>query len=173
MAYFDQSLLSTDPDFIARISACAAEQETQAGADLGGSAPPVWAAEHQWQIGAAPGFADAYAYALETGVDRPGKDPAVISDADLLAAVQHELAGGTLPDDPGITEHPVGPSPYTFTNTGHTRAVSVTGAGGVAQRINDQPWVGGTNNVSLLLPGQTLTVTWTSGTPTIRSRRLT
>ena len=94
-AYFDQSLLSNDPDFVARISACAAEQETQAGADLGGSPPPVWASDHQWQIGAAPGFADAYA--IETGVERPGKDPGVIPDADLLAAVQAELAGQSPP----------------------------------------------------------------------------
>ena len=50
--------------------------------------PTAWADQNQWQIAAAPGFAEAYQYALDTGVENPGNDPAVITDAQILAAVQ-------------------------------------------------------------------------------------
>jgi hypothetical protein len=50
--------------------------------------PTQWANDHIWWISAAPGFADAYEYALNTGVENPGNDPAVITDAQILAAVQ-------------------------------------------------------------------------------------
>ena len=39
-------------------------------------------------MAASPGFADAYEYALNTDVERPGNDPAVITDGQILAAVQ-------------------------------------------------------------------------------------
>ena len=41
----------------------------------------------QWQVAASPGLADAYTYAVETDVPDPGNDPAVITDAAILAAV--------------------------------------------------------------------------------------
>jgi hypothetical protein len=53
--------------------------------------PTAWADQNQWQIAAAPGFADQYQYALESGVPNPGDDPAVITDAQVLAAVQARL----------------------------------------------------------------------------------
>jgi hypothetical protein len=83
MAYADQALLSTDGDFQARVAACAAVE-----IDLEGQHPYAWAAANLWMIAAAPGFADAYASALAGDVPRPGNDPAVISDAQILAAVQ-------------------------------------------------------------------------------------
>ena len=81
MAYSDQALLSVDDDFLNRIAACAAVEVPD---DL----PQPWASAHIWRIAASPGFADAYASALAGGVPRPGNDPAVISDAQILAAVQ-------------------------------------------------------------------------------------
>jgi hypothetical protein len=81
-----QADLSTDGDFRQRIAACAATQP------IGDLHPTAWADAQQWAIAAAPGFADAYAYACETGVERPGRDAAVITDEQLLAAVQHRLA---------------------------------------------------------------------------------
>ena len=39
-------------------------------------------------ISAAPGFADAYEYAINSDNPNPGKDPAVITDAMILGAVQ-------------------------------------------------------------------------------------
>ena len=84
MAYSDQALLSQDFDFTTRIAACAAVEVT-----LAPDEPPMtWAVNHVWLIAAAPGFADAYASALAAGVPRPGNDQSVISDPQILAAVQ-------------------------------------------------------------------------------------
>lgn len=85
MAYSDQALLSADGDFVQRIAACAAVE-----IDLTPPAeqPVQWAYDHVWKIAAAPGFADKYASALAGGVPRPGNDQAVISDGEILAAVQ-------------------------------------------------------------------------------------
>lgn len=84
MAYSDQAMLSRDGDFNLRIAACAAVEVDLVPPNQ----PTEWATEHIWFIAAAPGFADAYAYAIATGVERPGNDPAVISDGEILAAVQ-------------------------------------------------------------------------------------
>lgn len=81
MAYFDIALLTQDADFAQRVAACYATEG-------GGIDPASWAAQHAWDIAAQPGFGDAYASALAGGVERPGKDPAVISDAQILSAVQ-------------------------------------------------------------------------------------
>lgn len=83
MAYSDQALLSRDQDFINRLAACAAVEVA-----LGELQPVEWSVRNVWQIAAAPGFADAYASAIAGGVPHPGNDPAVISDPQLLAAVQ-------------------------------------------------------------------------------------
>jgi hypothetical protein len=83
MAYSDQALLSMDADFQQRLAAAGAVE-----IDLAGTHPMTWASDVQWEIAAAPGFADAYASALAAGVPRPGWDPAVISDAQILSAVQ-------------------------------------------------------------------------------------
>lgn len=80
MGYYEQSLLSQDADFAARCTACAASE----GADD----PAAWQWEHRYDIAAAPGFADAYSSAIAGGVEFPGRDPAVISDEQILAAVQ-------------------------------------------------------------------------------------
>lgn len=82
MSFFDQATLSTDGDFRQRIAACAATQ------DIGDTQPTAWADANQWWLAAAPGFAAAYASALAGGVERPGRDPAVITDEQILAAVQ-------------------------------------------------------------------------------------
>lgn len=91
MAYSDQAMLSQDYDFAQRIAACAAVE-----IELNGEQPMVWASNNQWLIAAAPGFADAYASAVAGGVQRPGNDPSVISDQQILAAVQH-LESTTTP----------------------------------------------------------------------------
>jgi hypothetical protein len=93
MAYSDQALLSVDQDFIARLSASAAV-ETDAAA---GFPPDQWARNNVWWLAAAPGFADAYASAIAGGVPRPGNDPAVITDAMILSAVQAHLAETATP----------------------------------------------------------------------------
>lgn len=83
MAYYDQALLSNDTDFRDRIAAAAATEGITEELH-----PLAWAAENQWTLAAAPGFADAYASAIAGGVPDPGRDPAVISDAMILSALQ-------------------------------------------------------------------------------------
>lgn len=85
MSYFDQSALARDSDFTLRIAACVSNEDPAVN-------PPQWATEHQWQIAAAPGFADAYSSAVAGDVENPGRDPSVISDAQILSAVQAVLA---------------------------------------------------------------------------------
>lgn len=80
MAYADISLLASDSDFIQRTRACAS---TEGEAD-----PVAWSNDHNWQMASIPGFGDKYAYAVDINVPRPGWDESVISDGDILAAVQ-------------------------------------------------------------------------------------
>lgn len=91
MSYSAQAMLSNDSDFIARISACAAVEAPK------DHQPVQWAHDHVWWIAAAPGFADAYEYALNTGNTRPGNDPAVITDAQILSAVQFIVSEEATP----------------------------------------------------------------------------
>lgn len=86
MAYYDLYLLTQDVDFYARSAACYASETatTPGGADN----PNGWVSEHIWDLASAPGFADQYASAIAGGVPNPGRDPAVISDGQILSAVQ-------------------------------------------------------------------------------------
>jgi hypothetical protein len=81
MAYYEVSLLARDPDFQSRIAACY-------GTETMAQDPESWALMHQWIMASQPGFGDAYTYALNSGVPNPGRDPAVITDAQILTAVQ-------------------------------------------------------------------------------------
>lgn len=88
MAFFDIALLATDDDFRQRVAACVSTEDP--GRALGD--PFGWAIANQWTIAGAPGFGDAYASALAGDVEHPGRDPSVISDAQILAAVQALIA---------------------------------------------------------------------------------
>jgi len=85
MAYWDVALLSGDADFIARTAAAYA---TEALSDPDRENASNWATVHAWDMAAAPGFGDAYASAIAGGVPNPGRDPAVITDLQILSAVQ-------------------------------------------------------------------------------------
>lgn len=65
---------------------------TGAAAQEGIPDPQAWAMAHVWQIAAQPGWADAWAYAVDTANDDVNPDtgarPGVIGDAMILAAVQ-------------------------------------------------------------------------------------
>ena len=87
MAYYDVSLLSADNDFIFRTRACVATE--------GVDDPVQWSDAHMWEMAATPSFGDKYSYAIATGVQHPGRVESVISDADILSAVQ---AIGTAPE---------------------------------------------------------------------------
>jgi hypothetical protein len=86
MAYSDVALLAQDIDFRNRVAAAAATEPTLL------IHPVTFADTYQWQIAGAPGFGDAYASALAGDVERPGNDPSVISDGQILAEVQPIIA---------------------------------------------------------------------------------
>lgn len=80
MAYSDIALLTTDNDFIFRIRACSSTE---------GELDPVnWTADHIWRMASMPDFGEKYSYAIANGIDRPGNNQSVISDPDILSAVQ-------------------------------------------------------------------------------------
>jgi hypothetical protein len=83
MAYSDIALLAVDQDFRGRIAASAASENDHLPIH-----PLMFADTYQWQIAGAPGFGEAYASAIAGDVPRPGNDPSVISDAQILAVVQ-------------------------------------------------------------------------------------
>lgn len=84
MSYRAAYLLSQDEGFWTRVGMCFQEQGSDFEAGVAA----------RYVIAASPGFPEKYAYALETGVENPGENPAVIPDADLLAAVQAAIGGG-------------------------------------------------------------------------------
>ena len=91
MAYYDVSLLASDGDFAQRCMACYA---TEGGTE---DNPSAWWSQHAWDLAGQPGFGDAYASALASGVENPGRDPGVITDPQILSAVQaliSQEAGG-------------------------------------------------------------------------------
>jgi hypothetical protein len=81
MALIDTANLARDADFRERIAAAAAAYDLDIH-------PTAWADQHQWQIAADEGISAAYASAVLSGIDRPGLDPAVITDAQIVAAVE-------------------------------------------------------------------------------------
>lgn len=69
-----------------------AQRETAAAAQQGNPGDPyVWARGHAYQLAAQPGWGAAWASAVAAGVPDPGADPAVITDGQILAAVQQLL----------------------------------------------------------------------------------
>lgn len=83
MGYWEQSLLSIDQDFRQRIASCVAKE----GLSPEGEHPTTTADKIQWEVAAAPGFAEAYTYAIANEVPNPGRDATVITDEQLLSAV--------------------------------------------------------------------------------------
>lgn len=86
MAYFDVSLLSSDNDFLNRCTACATGENIDD--------PKTWVLDHEWQLASTPTFGDKYSYAIANGIVNPGRDQSVISDTEILSAVQF-LVGGS------------------------------------------------------------------------------
>lgn len=80
MSYTSIADLFQDQDIRLRLIACATKEEKPN--------PIAWVDERLLQFAAKPGWGEAYEYALNTGVNRPGRDPGVITDAAILAAVQ-------------------------------------------------------------------------------------
>jgi hypothetical protein len=78
VSYRAAYLLAQDQGFFTRVGMCFQEQ----GSDFEAGVSARYA------IAASPGFPEKYQYALDTGVEDPGASQEVITDAELLAAVQ-------------------------------------------------------------------------------------
>ena len=94
MTYHAIGVAAQDEALRRRIAACIAQE-----APTDQRHPIAHADALIWGACGSPGWGEAYAYALETDVTDPGADPAVISDAMILAAVQP-----MLPTAPPIEE---------------------------------------------------------------------
>ena len=88
MTYYLISVMAVDPDLMARIQACAAQEGAEPD-------PWSWAQANVLVICAQPGWADAWASALASGNETPGRDEAVITDGMILAAVQSLIGSGS------------------------------------------------------------------------------
>lgn len=78
MGYYDGWLLANDQDYMNRVG-FASEQEGRGF---------EWGIERRYAIAASPGFAAAYSAAIAAGTESPGRDESVISDLQILAAIQ-------------------------------------------------------------------------------------
>ena len=86
MSYNAIAAAAQDADLKRRVAACFAQETT------GPEQPPALAELHIWRIVANGPIADAYSYAVATDVPNPGKDEAVVTDAQILAAVEAIVA---------------------------------------------------------------------------------
>jgi hypothetical protein len=82
MSYSTGHLISQDTDLRNRAAVAAAEQGVTAGEE------EHWVFLHARQLAIQPGWREAWESALANGVENPGADPAVITDGQILAAVQ-------------------------------------------------------------------------------------
>lgn len=84
MSYSSIRAIATDGSLMGRITAAAAME--------GIPNPDSWVAQRMWQFAAQPGWGDKWQYAVETYNPDANPDhgarPGVISDADILTAVQ-------------------------------------------------------------------------------------
>lgn len=81
MSYWDISSMALDNDLTQREAACAAQE-------IDTPNPTTWALDNGLKLAASPGWAEAWASALAAGTPDPGRDPAVITDGEILSAVQ-------------------------------------------------------------------------------------
>ena len=81
MSYNAFAAAAQDANLRLRVAACFA-QETD-----GTEQPEALAELHMWRIVANGPIADAYSYAVAANVPNPGKDEAVVTDANILDAV--------------------------------------------------------------------------------------
>ena len=84
MSYKVQADLAEDGQLSRRVIACAATQNIEN--------PEQWAHTNRWPLSSQDGWVDAYAAAVDAGVERPGGDENAITDAMILDAVR-ELSG--------------------------------------------------------------------------------
>lgn len=79
--------MTQDVDLQGRIRAAVAQETAYGTVSPVPNNPTVWAAGHVYQMAVAPQWGEWYAYATETGVEKPGLDPGVISDGAIRSQV--------------------------------------------------------------------------------------
>ena len=88
MSYNSITQIASSPSLMNRVAAAAAAE--------GEGSPVEWAQRNAWVYASQPGWADAWAYALDTQTDDDNPDtgvrPGVINDDMILAAVQAIMA---------------------------------------------------------------------------------
>lgn len=88
MSYATIAEITQSGSLFNRLTAAAAQEGKNA------TSPGGWVSVHIWQLAASPGWSDKWESAQAGGVTDPGANEAVITDADILAAVQ------PIPADP-------------------------------------------------------------------------
>lgn len=92
MAYYSQFQMAYDSDLTGRVIQAVAS-EVQAGHTT--ADPAQWAADNRHHWAASPGWDAAWDSALAAQHPNPGRDGAVITDGQILAAVQALLGIST------------------------------------------------------------------------------
>lgn len=90
MSLLSISQAAKSASLLDRVAACVAEQ-IASGSYVTDQHPVNEASRIIWLCCAEPGWGDAWASAEAAGSPDPGEDPAVITDAQILAAVQKHL----------------------------------------------------------------------------------
>lgn len=82
MTYLAVARMAADDDLLARVTACVARE--------GDRDPELWTQRNKWAIAAQPSWDEAWDYATNLDPARTdiGRDPAVITDGQILSAVQ-------------------------------------------------------------------------------------
>jgi hypothetical protein len=91
MTYNTVADMTDSTGLMRRLSAAAAEEQA-AGAVLEPTDPGGWAYTYRWHLVSAPGWGDAWASAEAAGNPDPGRDEAVITDAQILSQTQAVIA---------------------------------------------------------------------------------
>ena len=91
MSYNTIADMTDSLSLVRRLSAAAASEQA-AGAGLDPVDPGQWAATYRWHLVSAPGWDEAWASAEAAGNPDPGRDEAVITDAQILSQTQAVIA---------------------------------------------------------------------------------
>lgn len=105
-SYLSISMIANDENMTERMNACTTQQQHLGTIDLGDTwgsvnAAQSWVANNRYLWASSPGWGAAWTYALATNPSsdyEPGRDPTVITDEMILAAVQ------TLVGEPAAPE---------------------------------------------------------------------
>lgn len=100
MSYSTISTMQGSVSLLRRCTAAVAGEVTSGGQPGDTAFAPQWTAERSWDLAATPGWAAKWESAVASGVEDPGADEGVITDADVLARIQLLLDAHPIPDGP-------------------------------------------------------------------------